>query len=95
MKYLAKTKYEQITQNTLITAEDFGGWQIVNIGECPCQVNGVLLSQNGVVAGLDYTSLHPSVVWSDNISIRFINDNSNSLGQMVVLTRIKYTKVED
>lgn len=94
MRYLAKTKYELITQNTLVPAEDFGGWSILNYGETVCVVNGVPLDPNGAAVGIDYTSLHPDVIWSDNISIKFI-DTGTGGSNAVILTRIKYTKVED
>lgn len=90
--WIAKTRTEQINDNTVLTAEDFGGWQIVNTGDTPCTVNGVILDPAGGLIGLDYTTLDPSVLWSDPISIKF---STLVTKKQVVLTRIKYTKKND
>lgn len=92
MKYLAKSKYQIITENTTIPQEDFGGWQIVNTGDTPATVNGVTLDPNGSLVGLDFTTLHPDVIWSEDIKIVF---GTLVTTKQVVLTRIKYTKVQD
>lgn len=86
--YICKRKTEVITQNTKIEASDFGGWQCANLGTTVCTVDGYPLDPNGVLFGLDFTKLHPDVIWSEPIHITFTGAGTNKL----VLTRLKYTK---
>lgn len=86
--YLAKTKTETVDKNTSIEASDFGGWQALNVGTTIAIVNGTPLDPNGATVGVDFTNLHPSVIWSEPIRITFKGTGTNS----VILTRIKYTK---
>lgn len=92
MKYLAKSKYQVITENTTIPPEDFCGWQIINTGDTPATVNGVKLDPSGATVGLSFTDLPPEVIWSEDIKIVF--DTLVTVKQ-VVLTRIKYTSVPE
>lgn len=85
--YLAKTKTEIIVDNTVLQAEEFGGWQALNTGTTIATVNGVPLDPNGTTVGLDFTHLQPDVIWSEPIRITFSGVGTNS----VVITRIKYT----
>ena len=92
MKYKVKTKVETITTNTILQSEDFGGWQAVNVGDTPVNVNGVILKPDGKVIGLDYTTLHPNVVWDEPIRIVFFADGGTN--PMVIVTRLKYSENE-
>ncbi len=83
-----KTRVDTITKNTLLQSEDFGGWQAVNVGDTPAVINGVTTTPDGAVVGVDYTNLHPSVIWDEQIKILFstpVGDNPK-----VVVTRLKY-----
>lgn len=91
-KYLVKTQYINITENTTLPPENYGGWSLVNTGDVPLTVNGVTLDPAGSVIGVDYTDLPPNVIWSDNISIRFLSDGGN---KQATLTRLQYSYVED
>lgn len=88
MKYKVKTKVETITTNTILQSEDFGGWQAVNVGDTPVNVNGVTLQPDGQVIGLDYTTLQPNVVWDEPIRIVFWEGSGSR--PMVIVTRLKY-----
>lgn len=91
MKYLAKKKVEIITENTVLPAEDFGAWQALNTGTTIATVDGVPLDPNGSVVALDFSHLHPSVVWGDPIRIDFTGSGTNA----VVLTRIRYSEISE
>lgn len=86
--YIAKTKTETITENKILQAEDFGGWQAVNIGTTKCVVSGTLLDPNGAIVAVDFTHLAPDVIWAEPITIQFDGAGVNK----VIVTRIKYTK---
>lgn len=92
MKYLSKSKYQVITENTTIPPEDFGGWQVINTGDTIATVNGVKLDPNGATVGLSFTDLPPEVIWSEDIKIVF---ETLVTVKQVVLTRIKYTPVTE
>lgn len=92
MKYLAKTKTRVVTQNEIITPEDFGGWSALNIGDTVAYVNDVPLDTSGSVVGVDLTAVHPSVIWGEDIVIRFDTVNPG-VAPKVVLTFIKYTEI--
>ena len=87
MKYKVKSKVETITTNTILQSEDFGGWQAVNAGNCTAVVNGVELSTDGIVVGLDFTNLPPDVIWDEPIRIVFQNDGDD---KKLIVTRLKY-----
>ncbi|MDY0142642.1 MAG: hypothetical protein RBR97_12190 [Bacteroidales bacterium] len=87
MAYSVKKKVETITSNTILVAEDFGGWQAICVGDDPVTVNGIELSPSGNVVGLDYTNLHPSAIWDDTITIRFAGTGTNP---KLIVTRLKY-----
>lgn len=91
-KYLVKTQYINITENTTLPPENYGGWSLVNTGDVPLTVNGVVLDPAGSIIGVDYTYLPPNVIWSDNISIRFLSDGGN---KQATLTRLQYSYIED
>lgn len=86
--YIAKTKTEKITSNKILPAEDFGGWQAVNEGTSKVYVSGTLLDPNGAIISVDFTNLHPEVIWGEPIKIIFEGAGTNNL----TITRIKYTK---
>ena len=90
MKYLVKTQTLTVTDNSTFSPEDFGGWSAVNTGNVPAIVDGILLDPAGALAGVDYTTLHPDVIWSKPITIRFVSTIGN---RQVILTRMKYSKV--
>ena len=92
MKYLAKTKTRVVTQNEIITPEDFGGWSALNTGDTLAYVNDVPLDATGSVVGVDFTAVHPSVIWGEDIIIRFDTVNPGTTPR-VVLTFIKYTEI--
>ena len=87
--YIAKKKVETITKNTILQAEDFGGWQAFNTGTTTAIVDEVPISPGGSIVGLSFTDLHPEVIWGDPISITFSGSGINS----VVITRLKYSKL--
>lgn len=82
-----KTKVETITKNTILQADDFGGWQAVNVGDTAAIVNGVTIKANGAVVGVDYTTLRPDVIWDEPINIYFTETGTNPC---VIVTRLKY-----
>ena len=90
VNYLVKAQYLTITENKTIPPEDYGGWSLVNTGDVPVMVNGILLDPAGSVIGIDYTNLPPDVIWSSNISIRFIG---NGTKPQCTLTRFQYSKI--
>lgn len=86
--YKVRQKVELITQNTILVAEDFSGWQCINQGDTVATVNGVVLDPSGSVIGLDYTNLDPSVIWDESIKIIFSGTGTDP---KIVITRLKYT----
>lgn len=92
MKYLVKTQTLTVTDNATFSPEDFGGWSAVNTGNVPAIVDGILLDPAGALAGVDYTTLHPDVIWSKPITIRFVASTGN---RQVILTRLKYSRVNE
>ena len=92
MKYLAKTKTRVVTQNEIITPEDFGGWSALNIGDTLAYVNDAPLDPSGRIVGIDFTTLHPSVLWGEDITVRFDTDNPGT-SPKVILTFVKYTEI--
>ena len=92
MKYLVKTQTLTVTDNATFSPEDFGGWSAVNTGDVPAIVDGILLDPAGALAGVDYTNLHPDVIWSKTITIRFVAPIGN---RQVILTRLKYSRVNE
>ena len=93
MKYGVKAKYEQFTSNVVLQPADYGGWQLLNIGDTPVIVNGNLLSPTGAAAGIDFTNLPPNVIWEESINIRFVEPMGNN--PRVVVTRLKYTEIKE
>lgn len=95
MKYLAKTKTRVVTDNTIITPEDFGGWCAQNWGNVVATINGVrILPQNygGALQLLDFTHIAPDVVWGEDITVIF-DAHTDADNPKVVLTFIKYTEI--
>lgn len=92
-KYAVKSRNEIITADTVLSPADYGGWQVVNIGDTAVTVNSVLLDPAGALAGVDYTQLPPNVIWEEAISIRF----SRPLGSnpRVAVTRLKYELIDE
>ena len=91
IKYIVKNQTLTITENKTFPPEKYGGWSLVNIGNVPLSVNGVILDPAGTVIGVDYTTLQPNVIWSDNIAIRFLSSGSNP---RAILTRLEYSEIE-
>lgn len=89
MKYIVKTQTLTVTDNATFPPEDFGGWSAVNTGNVPAIVDGILLDPAGSLAGVDYTTLLPNVVWGKAITIRFTSSAGN---KQIVLTRLKYSE---
>lgn len=92
MKYIAKTQTLTVTSNTTFPPEEFGGWSAVNTGNVPAIVDGMLLDPAGALAGVDYTTLSPNVVWGKAITIRFTSSTGN---KQVILTRLKYSEYKE
>ena len=90
MRYLAKTKTQTITSNTILPPEDFGGWSVLNTGDTTVIINDIPTSQSGAIVGVDFTSMHPSAIYGEDIVIRFLNDG---VAPSAVVTRIKYTEM--
>jgi len=88
--YKVTTKIEQITQNTALLADGFGGWQAICVGDTAVTVNGIELSPSGNVVGLDYTNLDPSAVWDEPIKITFTGAGTNP---KLIVTRLKYIQL--
>lgn len=84
-----KTRIDTITTNTILSSEDYGGWQAVNVGDTPAVINGVLTSPDSAVVGVDYTQLAPSVIWDEQIRILF-DKTAGGSAPKVVVTRLKY-----
>lgn len=91
MKYIVKTQTLTVTDNATFSPEDFGGWSAVNTGNVPAIVDGILLDPAGALAGVDYTTLPPNVVWGKAITIRF----TSSGNKQVILTRLKYSEYKE
>lgn len=91
-KYLVKTQYLNITGNTTLPPENYGGWSLVNTGNVPLSVNGIILDPAGHIIAVDYTTLPPNVIWSDNISIKFLSGTGK---KSATLTRLQYSYIED
>lgn len=91
IKYIVKNQTLTITENKTFPPEKYGGWSLVNIGNVPLSVNGIILDPAGTVIGVDYTTLQPNVIWSDNIAIRFLSGGSNP---RAILTRLEYSEIE-
>lgn len=92
IKYLVKNQTLTITENKTFPPENYGGWSLVNIGNVPLSVNGIILDPAGSVIGVDYTFLRPDVIWSDNISIKFLSGGGNN--PRAILTRLEYSEVK-
>lgn len=92
IKYLVKNQTLTITENKTFPPENYGGWSLVNIGDVPLSVNGIILEPAGSVIGVDYTFLRPDVIWSDNISIKFLSGGGNK--PRAILTRLEYSEIE-
>lgn len=97
MKYLAKTKTRVVTQNDIITPENFGGWYAQNQGNIIAYINGIaVLPQNygGGNAIVDFTKLDPSVLWGEDITVTFApHNNPENDNPRVVFNFIKYTEI--
>lgn len=87
--YKVLTKVQRVTTNTSITPEGYGGWSAVNLGDTPAEINGVTITADGALIGVDYTTLPPNVEWNEPIRIQFDGSGTNPL---VVVTRLKYTQ---
>lgn len=55
-----------VTENTTLQPENYGGWMAANIGTADAVVDGFPLSPGD---GLDFTKLDPHVIWNKQIQI--------------------------
>ena len=76
---------EEITANTTVRAEGYGGWLAVNVGEGNAIVDGYTIEPG---EGLDFTSLQPDVIWDSPISIVL------ETGGIIRLTRLMYKEIK-
>lgn len=83
--YKAASKVETYTESTSVVPNGFGGWMAVNTGTAAVEVNGYPLQPG---EGLDFTNLHPDVLWNSPIKIVIAN-----AGGQVRMTQIMYKEV--
>lgn len=83
--YKVTEKSQDILQTTTIPPDTAGGWLAINEGTDSVKINGKTISPG---EGLDFTDLHPDVVWNSEIKIILTSQNSK-----VNLTRLYYTKL--
>lgn len=82
-KYTVKTRTDVVTENKTLTPNQYGGWLAVNTGTGNVTVDGVELQPG---EGLDFTKLHPDVIWEENIKIV----TGNVVGNRVTVIRMVY-----
>ena len=85
MGYKVSTNTQDILTSTTIRPGKFGGWLAVNTGTGDAIVDGYTLAPG---EGLDYTHIHPDVIWDMPITI-----NLQAAGSKVRLTRLMYKEV--
>lgn len=81
--YTVQTRRDVFTQDTTIRDNTFGGWIAVNTGASNVEVLGISLAPG---ERLDYSRLHPDVVWTSPIFIK-------CSGSQVTLIRMHYKKL--
>lgn len=82
-KYTVKTRTDVVTENKTLTSNQYGGWLAVNSGSNVVTVNGIELLPG---EGLDFTKLHPDVIWDE--PIRIVTGNVD--GNKVTVIRMVY-----
>lgn len=81
--YKLNTNTQLVTESTTIMPSKFGGWLAVNTGTTgTATVDGYPLAPGD---GLDFTHIHPDVIWNAPIKIVI------SAGSNIRLTRFVYT----
>ena len=80
--YKVKAVIRTYTENASVTDTNFSGWQVVNTGTDDIMVNKITLEPG---QGLDYTHLHPDVIWDMPIQIVILN-----AGGEATLTMLQY-----
>lgn len=80
MNYTVQTRRDVLTQDTTIRDNTFGGWLAVNTGAADVKVLGITLAPG---ERLDYSRLHPNVIWTSPILIK-------CAGSEVTLIRMQY-----
>lgn len=75
-----QTRRDILTQDTTIRDDAFGGWLAVNTGASNVEVLGIPLAPG---ERLDFTRLHPDVLWTSPIFIK-------CTGSQVTLIRLQY-----
>lgn len=83
--YRAVSKEVDYSVSTSVVPDGFGGWMAVNVGTAACEVNGFPLQPG---EGLDFTNLHPEVLWNSPIKIVISN-----VGGKIRMSQIKYNKI--
>lgn len=83
--YKVTAKSQDILLTTTIPPDTAGGWLAINIGTDSVSIDGYTITPG---EGLDFTNLHPEVVWNSEIKIILTSTNSK-----VRLTRLYYTKL--
>lgn len=81
--YKATAQIKDYTTSESVDATKFGGWLAVNTGTAEVSVNGYPLQPGD---GLDFTHLHPEVVWGSPIQLQITNP-----GGRVRLTMLRYS----
>lgn len=82
MSVKVSSKSQNVTSNTTLMPEGFGGWYCKNVGNTDVVVDGFLL---GAGESLDFHDLAPNVIWNTPITIVF-DGGSGSLR----ITRLQY-----
>ena len=79
-------KVLDITENTTLQPENYGGWLAVNTGTANVSVDGYTLEPGD---GLDFTKLDPHVLWNKQIQIVIL-----ATGGKVRITRFIYSEAK-
>ena len=67
MEYIKGTPKDiEISENTTLQPENYGGWMAVNTGIGNVSVDGFVLEPGD---GLDFMSLDPHVIWNKQIQV--------------------------
>lgn len=82
MGYSVKIRSEIYKENTTVNPGDFSGWLCVNSGTGNVQVQKTVLQPG---EGLDFTHMHPDVLWDSPIPIVILET-----GGEVTLHRLIY-----
>lgn len=83
--YKVTARTQTIAENTTILPDNASGWMVQNLSSENIAVNGYTLKPYET---LDYTHIHPDVVWNSEITIEALT----SAAVKARLTRLYYTQ---